>query len=236
MKRVLVFRHVPQEGLGLIADAFGAAGLEYQYVDMFQTPPDAVRFTDWAGLVVMGGPMNVDETDRYPFLAAEVRWIRDALAAKRPVLGVCLGSQLLAKALGARVYPNHVKEIGWYPLQMTPAAADDRLFGACRAIETVLQWHGDTFDLPAGATLLAGSRDCAHQAFRFGDAAYGLQFHLETTAEMIADWLADPGMQAELAQAGVANDAESIRQQTVTEGPKMATLGRRVFGRFADLI
>ena len=234
MKCVLVFRHVPHEDLGLIAEVFAELGVPYRYVNLYETVPEEIRFSDWSGLVVMGGPMNVDETSRYPFLAAEVRWIRGAVDAQLPVLGVCLGSQLLAKSLGARVYPNPVKEIGWYDIQLTDAAAGDRLFGECRATETVFQWHGDTFDLPPGAVLLARSHDCLQQAFRHGAAAYGLQFHLETTAAMIEDWLADPAMSAELEQYG-ADAAAAIRRRTAVVAPLMLALGWRVFVRFAEL-
>ena len=108
------------------------------------------------------------------------------MIADLPVLGICLGAQLLAKTLGARVYPNRVKEIGWYPIELTPAAADDPLFAQSGA-QTVFQWHGDTFDLPAGAVHLARSPLCENQAFRYGHNAYGLQFHIEMTAAMIDD-------------------------------------------------
>ena len=113
--------------------------------------------------------MNVDEVDRYPFLASDVQWIRQALAMDLPLLGICLGSQLLAKALGARVYPNRVKEIGWYPVEWTPAAADDPLLAQTGA-STVFQWHGDTFDLPSGAILMARSRGVRESGVLRGDA------------------------------------------------------------------
>jgi GMP synthase (glutamine-hydrolysing) len=234
MKPVLVLRHVPHESLGLIAAVFDECDLPYRYVNLYATAPPEIREDDWSALVVMGGPMNVDETDRYPFLAAEVRWLRGAVAADRPVLGVCLGSQLLAKALGARVYPNPVKEIGWYEIELTPAAAADPLFCDCAPAEMVFQWHGDTFDLPAGAVPLARSRDCANQAFRYGRTAYGLQFHLETTPDLIDRWLADPATCAELERSGITSTA-TLRRQTAVAAPRMQMLGERVFRRFAEL-
>ena len=112
--------------------------------------------------------MSANDVDQYPFLAAEVEWIQQAMRQQLPVLGICLGSQLLAKAMGAKVYPNKIKEIGWYPLNMLPATAEDPLFAGCEGTETVFQWHGDTFDLPPGAVLLAQSELCKHQAFRVG--------------------------------------------------------------------
>jgi len=131
MKPILILRHVPHESAGTLEDALTAAGLKFRYVDLFQKIPSAAELdlTAAAGLVVMGGPMNVDETDKYPFLAAEIDWIRQALAARLPTLGICLGAQLLAKACGAKVFSNRVKEIGWYVIDVTPQAKDDPLFG-----------------------------------------------------------------------------------------------------------
>ena len=182
----------------------------------------------------MGGPMNVDETQRYPFLAAEVDWIRRALDLRLPMLGICLGDQLLAKALGAKVFPNRVKEIGWYSMEMTPAAAADPLFAGCGKSLTVFQWHGDTFDLPPGAVHLAHSPLCAQQAFRAGPCAYGLQFHVEMTAAMIADWLGEPGNCGELAELDYI-DAAAIRAATPERLPSLEVLARQVLGRFAGL-
>src|SRR5262249_28020070 len=158
----------PHEGLGTLEDAFRSAGLVYHFLDLFAEAPRALRPDQLAGLVVLGGPMNVDETEKYPFLAAEVDWLRQAVAIELPVLGICLGSQLLAKSLGSRVVPNRIKEIGWYPLELLPAAGDDPLFAGLPPSPTVFQWHGDTFELPAGAVQLARSPACPQQAFRFG--------------------------------------------------------------------
>ena len=151
MKPVLALRHVPHEGIGTIEDALRRAELPYSIVDLFRELPQEFHPEQFSGLIVMGGPMNVDETDRYPFLADEVRWIRQTVDAGLPVLGVCLGSQLLAKALGARVYPNRIKEIGWYDIELTAAAKSDPLFGDCQAAETVFQWHGARGRLATGS-------------------------------------------------------------------------------------
>jgi GMP synthase-like glutamine amidotransferase len=178
--------------------------------------------------------MNVDDVDRYPYLADEVQWIQTAVASGMPVLGICLGSQLLAKALGARVYPNGTKEIGWYSIELTPAAADDILFGACQPTETVFQWHGDTFDLPAGAVLMASSAACRHQAFRFGRSAYGLQFHLEVSAEMIESWLTEPENCCEIQNLDYI-DPHEIRAQMPANLPGLQRLADRVFGQFVAM-
>lgn len=234
MKAVLVLQHVPHEMLGTVGPALTAAGLDFRYIDLYNAVPERLDLDRAAGLIVLGGPMNVDETGRYPFLAPEVGWIRQAVEAKVPVLGICLGAQLLAKALGSPVYANGRKEIGWYRLELTPAAATDRLFSVCPRTLTVFQWHGDTFDLPAGAVHLARSEACQNQAFRYGESAYGLQFHVEMTAEMIEDWLTEAGNTRELAGLDYI-DPQAIRTRTPRELPAMQTLAQRVLGRFAEL-
>ncbi len=148
-------------------------------------------------------------------------------------MGICLGSQLLAKTLGAKVYPGRRKEIGWYSVELTAAAADDRLF-AQSGVRTVFQWHGDTFDLPAGAVHLARSPVCENQAFRYGSNAYGLQFHIEMTAAMIDDWLTEAGNCRELAELDYI-DPRSIRAQTGEELPRLQALAADVLGRFAEM-
>jgi GMP synthase (glutamine-hydrolysing) len=232
--QILVLRHVPHESLGTLAVYFEEAGLEYQYHDMFEPTESTLNSSQWLALVVLGGPMNVDEVDRYPFLETEIDWIRQALAAKLPILGICLGSQLLAKALGSRVYPNRVKEIGWYPLCITDEGQRDQLFAGSADGETTFQWHGDTFDLPTGAVLLATTPQCRHQGFRYGETAYGLQFHLEMTAEMIDEWLAAPESCAEISRLDYIHP-QAILAQTPAQLQAMSELADRVFGRFAEL-
>ena len=183
--RVLVFRHVPFEGLGLIEPALQARGIEVEYADLYQAGSAIPRSESFDGLIFMGGPMSVN--DDLPYLQWEMRAIREAMDGGQPVLGICLGSQLIAKALGARVYRNREKEIGWFDVEFTGAADSDTLFAGLSR-ETIFHWHGETFDLPGGAVLLASSERTPHQAFRIGDRIYGLQFHLEVTPEMIADW------------------------------------------------
>jgi GMP synthase-like glutamine amidotransferase len=184
--KVLAFRHVPFEGAGLLETVLTSRGIELQYVDLYRggAPPDAA---DADGLVFLGGPMSVN--DDLPYLRVEEGIIRAAMERGQPALGVCLGAQLIARAAGARVYKNRVKEIGWFDIHLTDQGAKDSLFGAMNRTENVFHWHGETFDLPNGAELLASSERCVNQAFRLGDGAYGLQFHLEVTPGMIADWM-----------------------------------------------
>jgi GMP synthase-like glutamine amidotransferase len=183
--RITVVRHVPFEGLGRIATALDLAGAPYEYFDLFSgaAPPEPEAS---GGLIVMGGPMSANDSEDY--LRAEMRLIEATIRAGRPVLGVCLGAQLIAKALGAEVRKNPAKEIGWFRLDFTEAADADLLLSGLPNPSFVLQWHGETFDLPAGAVHLASSELCRNQAFRFGEQVFGFQFHLETTPDMIADW------------------------------------------------
>ena len=140
----------------------------------------------------------------------------------------------MAKSLDARVYPNGVKEIGWYPIDWSPETAGDALFAGCAGSSYVFQWHGDTFDLPAGAKLLASSPLCPHQAFRYGNNAYGLQFHIEVTGGVIAEWLDEPGNCGELAGLDYI-DPQAILAATPQRLPAMSALGLTVLGRWADM-
>ena len=175
--RIRVFQHVPFEGLGALEPALQNRGCAIDYVRFFADDPlPAPADVDF--LVAMGGPMSVNDEAALPWLAAEKEFIRRHAAAGKPFLGICLGAQLLASALGARVFPNRDKEIGWFPIEGVPAR-DPAVF-RFPATAAVFHWHGETFDLPPGAVHLARSRACENQAFQIG-RAIGLQFHLETT-------------------------------------------------------
>jgi GMP synthase-like glutamine amidotransferase len=178
--RAHYFQHVPFEGLGSIETWMKEAGYTITCTQFYRsTEFPKIRKIDF--LVVMGGPMSVNDEDAYPWLPVEKRFIRDTIKHGIPVLGICLGAQLIASAMGADVYPNHVKEIGWFPVQRV-SSMERSIFRFPPTAE-VFHWHGETFDLPSGATLLASSAACENQAFQFGRAVIGLQFHLETTPE-----------------------------------------------------
>ena len=175
--RAHYFQHVPFEGLGSIESWLKKSGFKITSTRFYESAklPD-LKTIDL--LVVMGGPMSVNDEDRFPWLVAEKQFIWDAIAKSKPVLGICLGAQLIASALGAGVYPNKVKEIGWFPIHGIESNGQS-VFAFPESI-SVFHWHGETFDLPSGATLLAKSDACEHQAFQVGKSVIGLQFHLET--------------------------------------------------------
>ncbi len=179
--RAQVFQHVPFEGPGHFAPGLRRAGFQLAVTEFFAAPrlpdPESVDF-----LLLMGGPMSVNDEALLPWLKDEKEFIRRFSKTGKPMLGVCLGAQLIASALGARVYPNPEKEIGWFPITDALPPNQDSAFRFPPSAE-VFHWHGETFGLPPGAVHLARSRACENQAFQLGRATIGLQFHLETTPE-----------------------------------------------------
>lgn len=211
------FQHVPFEGLGSIESWLVSKGYEITHTRFFQSTelPDLEEIDL---LVIMGGPMSVHDVDAHPWLVKESAFIRSAIDAGKKVLGVCLGAQLIAHAMGARVFKNACKEIGWLPIHGLP------LVDSCfhfPPMANVFHWHGETFDLPQGAVLLASSNGCKNQAFQIEEHVIGLQFHLETTYETAQDIIAycrhelvpSPYVQTEADILSVNNDIfENINQ------------------------
>lgn len=204
MKTAIAISHVAFEGLDGFAPALAAAGYDVTYADATQALPETAATADL--LVVLGGPIGAYEDEAYPLLKAELSVIEQRLAADRPLLGICLGAQLIARAAGARVFPSGVKEIGFAPITLTEAGAQSCL-APFRDDPATLHWHGDTFDLPRGATHLASTALCENQAFALGTNVIGFQFHPEATGRDIERWLV--GHTVELAAAGL--DVEDIR-------------------------
>lgn len=183
--RIHHLQHVPFEGLGSMEDFFVSRGHALSATHLYLAEPlPNIEELDW--LIVMGGPMGVKDEDKYAWLKEEKAFIRRAMDAGKRVLGICLGAQLMAHALGARVYPNESREIGWFPIRPTAEAADLMPGVFPKEIDT-FHWHGDTFDIPQGATLMATSEACQNQAFAMDDGVVGLQFHLETTRRSAMD-------------------------------------------------
>ncbi len=232
MAKVLVFQHVAAEPLGTLDPMLRNRGHRIRYVN-FHREPDAKPDVDrYQALIVLGGPQMPDEGDRHPHLREEMRCIERALAQDIPVLGICLGAQLLAYTLGGGVRPLKEWEIGWYHLEPTRQAAADPLFCALVEPHPVFQWHGYTFDLPDGAVHLARSEHCENQAFRYGAHSYGLQCHLELDERLIHRWLNYPQYRRDLEKRGRGQDAETIREQTHALIKQSVALSYEMFGQF----
>ena len=235
MRKLLVFQHSAREPLGILDPMLRAHGFRIRYINFSRQPdvqPDVSRYD---GLVVLGGAMNVDQADRHPHLVTEIAAIREALKHDIPILGICLGAQLLAAALGANVRPHSVREIGWYRLHPTAAAQSDRLCRHFDGSQHVFQWHAYTFDLPPGAVHLASTPTCPNQAFRYGDKAYGLQFHPEADEQLIQRWLHVPEYRAEAEALGREHALEHILRDTHGHAPHARAVSERVFGEFLEM-
>ncbi len=178
--RIHSLQHVPFEDIGSMAQDFQARGFRLNTTHWYQGD-EAPDLTSFDALIVMGGPMGIYDEDQYPWLADEKMLIKNAIAAGKIVLGICLGAQLIADVLGGKVTRNTHKEIGWFPLQINPQAAAHPIAKILAQYPEVFHWHGDTFAIPDGAVWLARSEACAHQAYSYKDRVFGFQFHLETT-------------------------------------------------------
>jgi GMP synthase (glutamine-hydrolysing) len=230
MKRLLVLQHVAHEILGTLNPLLKAAGFRIRYVNFGRHPDAEPTLDGYDGLIVLGGPMSANDTGRHPHLRTELKLIEDAMRREIPVLGICLGAQLVAKTLGAPVYPNREKEIGWYDVTPTPDAGEDRLFAAFDQKEKLFQWHGDTFDIPHSAVHLAASDLCANQAFRYTTNVYGFQFHLEVDEPMIHRWLRAPENRSEISALKI--DPQRISGETPEHLERLHELSDRVFSEF----
>jgi GMP synthase (glutamine-hydrolysing) len=232
MAKIWVLQHHPVENLGSIAEALEGAALAWQYVRCFAGQPVPTEMRGAGGLIIMGGPMGVYDTAQYPFLADEMKLIESALGENKPILGVCLGSQLLAAALGATVSTGARKEIGWHPVRLTAEARDDRLLRGIPESFTAFHWHGDVFDLPRGAVALASSEQTPIQAFRHGEKAYGFLFHLEATGASVRAMAREFADEAKAAGA----DAAAIVADADEHLDALAALADTVFSRWASPI
>lgn len=235
MARFLVFQHVAAEPAGTLDALLRRRGHRLRFVNFERDPQAAPEVERYDGLIVLGGAMNVEELDQRTHLRTEMRCIEAALKRKLPVLGICLGAQLLAHALGARVQKRARAEIGWYRIDSTEAGRADPVFAPLGAGAPVFQWHSRSFELPTDALQLARSRDCEQQAFRYGESAYGLQFHLEANARLIQRWLHTPAYREELEQAGLGHGVDQIEIETRRLVHAQQARAEAVFSRFLDL-
>lgn len=185
---ILYIKHIDIEGPETIQPFFEAHGFASETLELYNGDPFPGTLTQIDAVICLGGPMNVYEEDKYPFLRPENHFIQQVLKARIPYLGICLGSQLLAKAAGGKVTRAPAQEIGWSKVRLTDAGRKDPLFAGLKDHLSVYQWHGDTFSIPADGHWLAEGDQCPHQALRVGQNAYGLQFHIEITDKSIREW------------------------------------------------
>lgn len=232
MRKLLVFQHVPFEPLGLLDPMFRQAGFRVRYVNFHRSGDTHVPVERYSGLVVLGGPMAADETDRYPHLAVEQAAIRLAIDLEMPVLGICLGAQLIASSCGARPLRGAAPEFGWSAVTPTAEGRGDALFRHFDGAQPIFQWHADTFTPPAGAVHLATSPACDYQAFRIGEHAYGFQFHLEADEALIRRWVASRQNVGVIASGAVAVDADTLHVATEHNIARSKRLAEAVFGEF----
>lgn len=236
MAKVLVLQHVAAEPLGLLDPMLRARGHRIRYVNFARKPDATPDLSRYQALIVLGGPMQVGDNARYPHLLTECRLIEKALHDQLPLLGICLGGQLMAHVMGASVGPCQRAEIGWYPLGPTEQTSSDPVMRALKQTQPIFQWHHYGFDCPMDANPIAQSKTNGCQAFRAGDQAWGFQFHLEMDARLIERWLTLPFYRKDLAGAGLAHTPEDIAQDTHLHLANSEALADQVFGAWLDRI
>ncbi|MGB9803864.1 MAG: type 1 glutamine amidotransferase [Desulfofundulus sp.] len=233
--QALVIQNVEIEGPGLLQPAMEKEGWQLD-IRVMDRPgvylPDSLE--GYKALIILGGPMNVYEEEAYPYLKQVDRLIKEAIEKDIPLLGICLGGQLIAKALGAPVVRNPVPEIGWYKLRLTPAGLKSPLFAGLPEEFFVFQWHGDTFVLPPGATHLAACKDCVNQAFSVGGRTFALQFHLEVNPEIIKTWA--EAYAGELEEFGGPGAADRLVQETTSIWEEYRAVATRFLNNWMAII
>jgi len=226
--RVLVLQHISCETPGIYEDILMEKGASIHRVEIDEGP----QLPDWRGfdaIIAMGGPMSVNDDVTLPWLTAEKRWVREAVLAGQPYWGVCLGVQLLAASLGVRVYAGVRPEVGIMPVYLTSAAHDDAVFSGLPGELLTFQWHGETFDLPDGAVLLATSPAYPNQAFRWKEKAYGIQFHVEISADLAKRWSQVPANRAALERVLGVGAATKVVGDVSREEKALHSYARSMF-------
>lgn len=235
MRKLLVFQHVPYEPLGLLDGYLRDAGFRVRYLNFQRQPEARADVGRYHGLVVLGGPMSANQTERFAHLRYEQEAIGDAVRRGLPVLGICLGAQLMAVGLGGRSLPGAAVELGWSRVEPTAEGVEDPLIAHLHGGQRIFQWHSDTFTLPPAAVHLARSAGCEHQAFRVGDTAYGFQFHLEADRPLITRWVGNEAHVRELERLGGRRvDRAAIADETRRYLNRAERTGRAVFGEFIE--
>jgi GMP synthase (glutamine-hydrolysing) len=228
MKNAIAIRHVAFEDAGILEDVLAEREIGLRYLEA--GVDDLAPAKDADLLIVLGGPIGIYEVTRYPFLKDEFAVIERALKRHTPLIGICLGAQAIAASLGARVYPGRAKEIGWGLIALSVEGRSSPLAALAETGFKVLHWHGDTFDLPNGATRLAETAITPNQAFAYGPKVLALQFHVEARAHALERWLIGHSM--ELSAARI--DLGQLRADTKTLGPGLERAGRKLFGDWLD--
>ena len=235
MRKVLVFQHVANKILGTLNPTLKERKLNLRYINFERFPEERPSIEKYNGLIVLGGHMGVYEADLYKHIKVELQLIEEALKKDIPILGICLGAQLLAHVLGAKVTKSHIKEVGWCDINLKEEGLRDPLFSHFKSKEKIFQLHGDTFEIPKGAIHLASSSTCEGQAFRFGKKVYGLQFHLEVDEAMILRWLENSRNQEEIFNQHPDFSVEKIKHETKLHIENSRILSHQTFNKFIDL-
>ena len=230
--KILVFQHVPYEPLGTLDPLLKQAGFRLRYVNFGRNPGERPPLEGYVALIILGGPMNADDVTTYPHLATELDLIQEALQRDISIMGICLGAQLLAKALGGTILADAGREIGWHDVELTDAGISDQVLSTFGQRSQVFQWHDDVIELPPGVVHLARSERCATQAFRYGEHAYGFQFHLEADGALIERWLKVPQHQAVFADGQL--DPRHIRDRIKDAIQPLMTLSNNTFSRWIE--
>jgi GMP synthase (glutamine-hydrolysing) len=235
VKPVLLVRNDGFETFGVAPGALARAGMDLVTANMTDPSVELPPLDDVGGVVTFGGTTNVDEVDDYPQLGVVRQYTREAVDSGVPYLGICLGSQILARALGTEVVKGPVKEVGFEPVRITAEAKEDALLSFLEPEERVMQWHEDTYDLPEGATLLITGDRIPVQAYRVGKTAWGVQFHLEVEAWELAWWLdaADAAMDLKATWGKTADQIRAEAEENIAEHEER---GRKIFTRFAEVV
>lgn len=233
--KVLVFQHVAHEILGTLNPLLKEQKFRVRYINYERDPDSRPSIEKYDGLIILGGHMGVYEADKYTHIRIEMQIIEEALKKNIPVLGICLGAQILAHVLGANVKKHTQKEIGWCDVHLTSSGAKDKLLSHFKKSEKIFQMHGDTFEIPKSAEHLAYSEVCEGQAFRYGEKVYGLQFHLEVDRPMIERWLKNPVHKKDLAESGGTLTEEKVIAETQTHIDHSISLSHQTFKNFIAL-
>jgi GMP synthase-like glutamine amidotransferase len=232
---ILIIKHVLIEGPGLIGEFFQSGKQLMRTIELEKGDKFPDNFEKIKAIIVMGGPMNVDEEEQYPFLKEEDKFLKKVIALNIPLLGICLGAQLLAKAVGAKVRKGVAKEIGWYKVNLTGDGEKDLLFkGLGKSLE-IFQWHNDQFDIPRDALWLAKSKICPNQAFKIGKNAYGLQFHMEITPAIVELWVKKYYLQSGK-QSVKITDVQKMLIDTYRKKGQLTRQTKKILFNFSQMI